>query len=126
MNIKLSTAQAVALHTIESVVFSAIITVLSGLVQYVSTHGLNLQQLGVVAGASFLGAVAMLYKSLSTNPQVIAGLTDTVSQTFVSVQNIEQALIPGVTPRATTASSKAQAATWKPVVNGPNTIDHAG
>lgn len=128
LNIKLSTAQTVALHVVESVLISAVITVLTALVQYVGKNGLNLPQLGIEAGALFLGAMAMVYKSLSTNPQVIAGLNDTIPQIWQSVQNIEQALIPGVAPRLNSTSTKAAPSQWKATVSGPtiNTTEHSG
>ncbi len=126
IKLKLDAMQTVALHIVESAGLSALVTVVSALVQYISTHGLNFGQLGIVAGGAFLGALAMMYKSLSSNPQVIAGLNDTIPQIWTSVQNIESALIPGVTPRPTSISTKATQSTWKPTVNGPTTPDHAG
>ena len=127
MALKLDTAQTVALHTAESIGLSAGITLVSGIIQYVSLHGLNLPQLGIVAGGAFLGALAMVYKSLSTSPAVLAGVTDTIGQMATSVANIEQALIPGVTPRASSVSTKAAQVAPKPIVLGtPDVGDHAG
>ncbi len=123
---KLDAVQTTALHAIESAGISALATAISALFQYVQLHGFNVQQLATIAGGVFVGASAMMYKSLASNPQVIAGLNDTIPQIWTSVQNIEQALIPGVTPRPTSISTKATQSTWKPTVSGPTTPDHAG
>lgn len=99
MKLKLTTAQTVALHTAESVGLSALITVVVGIFQYLSTAGLNLPGLGATAGVSFLGAMSMVYKSLSTNSQVMAGVADTVGEAkagiLAELQNITAALTGG-------------------------------
>lgn len=75
-----TTAQIVLLHSIESAGLSALITIIVATLQYVSTHGLNWVGLLAFLGTSFVAQMAMVYKSLSANPQTARALADTAQQ----------------------------------------------
>lgn len=108
--IKRTTAQVAAFHTLESAGISVGISVLVAAVQYLSTNGLNVAGLGTAAGGTFVGAMLMMYKSLLMNAQVVQGAKDTVGEGWQFLQaelrNIAMALtggkpIPSSLPTAT-------------------------
>lgn len=104
MKLKLTTAQTVAFHAAESVLFSAIITLVVGIVQLLATSGVDYRTLGTTFGTLFVGSMTMVYKSLATNPQVAAGITDTVNEIRAAIQGdiqrLAQTLTGGVQPLA--------------------------
>ncbi len=97
MKLKPTTAQTVAVHTLESAGASVLITVVLGVGQYIATNGLNIQGLTTCAGTLFVGCMAMVYKSLLLNTQVMQGAADTVNEVRMAVQADIQRLIQTLT-----------------------------
>lgn len=67
-------------HIIESVLMSFVLTVLLGTYQYITTHGLDYAGLGTFWATSFLGALAMIYKSVSGNPNLGPAILDSLNE----------------------------------------------
>ena len=77
--------QITALHTVESVFFSALLSLIVGLVQVVSTHGLDWPMLVTFASGGFLASMTQVYKSLSGNPTVMQAIFQTGEQVKAAI-----------------------------------------
>ena len=73
-------AQLALLHVAESGAVSGVLTIIMAVYQAVATNGLNWPALGMTAGTTFLGALAMIYKSVLSNPNLAQAGTDTLSE----------------------------------------------
>jgi hypothetical protein len=80
MKFKATPAQNIALHTLQSVGLSALVTLIVSLGQFVSLHGLDWQQLATFAAGGFLTSMTMMWKTLSTNPNTMQAILDTVGE----------------------------------------------
>ncbi len=79
MKFKETPAQNVALHTIQSVLLSALITLVVGIIQYVGLHGFDGTTLATFAAGSFLGQMSMVWKTLAGNPTMLQAALDTLT-----------------------------------------------
>ena len=77
---KPTAAQLALLHVAESGAVSGVLTIIAGVYQIVATHGLDWAALGTFAGTIFLGSLAMIYKSVLSNPNLAQAGTDTLSE----------------------------------------------
>lgn len=77
---KPTSAQLALLHVAESGAVSGVLTIIAGVYQIVATHGLDWAALGTFAGTIFLGSLAMIYKSVLSNPNLAQAGTDTLSE----------------------------------------------
>lgn len=80
MKIKPTPAQNIALHTLQSVGLSVLISFIVGLGQFVALHGLDWAQLGAFAAGGFLTSMSMMWKTLSANPNTMQAILDTLGE----------------------------------------------
>lgn len=77
---KPTASQLTILHAGESALASASLTVGAGVYQYITSQSLNFPALLAFLGATFLGAMAMIYKSLLANPALPQAEADTANE----------------------------------------------
>lgn len=77
---KPTASQLTMLHAGESALASASLTVGAGVYQYITSQSLNFPALLAFLGATFLGAMAMIYKSLLANPALPQAESDTANE----------------------------------------------
>lgn len=87
MKFKATPAQNIALHTLQSLGLSALLTFIIGLGQFVSLHGLDWQQIGTFAAGGFLTSMTMMWKTLSNNPNTMQAILDTVGELKQAAQS---------------------------------------
>ena len=83
---KLTTAQQTIIHLALSVLASALVTLIIGIIQYVSTNGVDLPSLAKYAGVGFVTAVSMMLATVRTNPNLAQAEADTLKQVPDMVQ----------------------------------------
>lgn len=84
-------AQSAILHVAQSAGLSALVSLLIGTAQYLSTGNIDVHTLLATLGGGFLTACTMVYKSVSNNPQLAQAALDTANE---AIQRIEQ-MTPG-------------------------------
>lgn len=80
MKFKATPAQNIALHTLQSVGLSVLISFIVGLGQFVALHGLDWTQLASFAAGGFLTSMAMMWKTLSSSPNTMQAIMDTLGE----------------------------------------------
>lgn len=83
-----TTAQLAVLHVAQSAGLSALITFLLAIIQYLSTGNIDLPTLLKVLGGGFLTALGMIYKSISSNPQLAQAALDTANEAIARLEQI--------------------------------------
>lgn len=81
-------AQLAVWHGVQSAGLAGIISILVGTGQFLSTGNINVNALLTVLGASFVGALGMVYKSVSSNPNLAQAALDTANEAIQRVEAI--------------------------------------
>src|SRR6185503_5932614 len=82
-----TSAQQAVLHVAQSAGLSALVSLLIGTAQYLSTGNIDIHTLLSVLGGGFLTGCTLVYKSVSSNPQLAQAALDTANE---AIQRIEQ------------------------------------
>lgn len=114
-----TTAQLAVLHGLQSAGLAGVISILMGIIQYLTTGNIDLKSLLSVLGASFMGALAMIYKSVSSNPQLAQAALDTANEAIARIEQIAPWIGQNVAQK--TAISK-QPTSIVPAVPAPQPI----
>ena len=85
-------AQRALLHAGESALRSAALTIGAGVYQYVVTNGLNIPGLLGFLGIAFVAQLAMIDKSIRSNPQLTQGELDTAKNLPAELKALPDAL----------------------------------
>ena len=70
-------AQSAIVHVAQSAGLSALISLLIAIAQYLSTGNIDIHTLLSVLGGGFLTGLTMVYKSISSNPNLAQAALDT-------------------------------------------------
>ena len=83
---KLTPAMAALLHTGESAVSSALLTLVIGLVQQISTHQTDWTTLLTVFGSGFIASLGLIYKSVLSSPDLPQAESDAANEAKLLAQ----------------------------------------
>lgn len=78
--LQLTPAQNIALHTVQALGLASLLSLGVGIVQFVGLHGLDYTQLITFASGGFLTSMAMIWKTLSSNPNTMQAVMDTLGE----------------------------------------------
>lgn len=81
-------AQLAFWHGCQSAFLAALTSLLVGIVQYLSSGTVDLKTLLTVLGSGFLTALAMMYKSISGNPQLVQAALDTANEAHAKLDQL--------------------------------------
>lgn len=84
-------AQLAVFHGLQSAGLAGVISALVAILQYLSTGNIDLKTLLSVLGAAFFGALAMMYKSISSNPQLAQAALDTANEAIARIEQMTPA-----------------------------------
>ena len=90
---KLSSAQAALLHTAESAASSALMTLVIGIWQQIATGQVSWPTLFTVFGSGFVAALGLIYKSVTSSPNLQQAETDTMSEAVAEAKSLAQAAL---------------------------------
>ena len=80
-----TTAQQAIVHVAQSAGLSGLVSVLVGVVQYLSSGSIDLRTLLTVLGSGFLTALTFIYKSISSNPNLAQAALDTANEAHARI-----------------------------------------
>lgn len=83
-----TSAQLAILHVAESAGISALMTIVAGVYQYVLTNGLNVPGLLTFLGTAFVACLAMVYKSVRSDPSLGQAAMDTANEAKAAVESV--------------------------------------
>jgi len=81
-------AQQAIIHVAQSAALSGLVSLLVGIVQYLSAGSIDLKTLLTVLGSGFLTALTMIYKSISSNPNLAQAALDTANEAHAKIDQL--------------------------------------
>src|SRR5271157_82474 len=116
---KQTAAQTALLHAAESLGVAALMSIIAALYQYFILHGFDVQGLIGVGSIGFIGALSMLYKSLSANPNLVPAINDTIKEVDARVTQLGASHLSLVAVVNALVQQQQQAPTPQPAVSRP-------
>lgn len=101
-SIKLTPSQATLLHTLESLLVTAIIAGFTAGWQFLATDNINLNAIIIVAVAAFMGSLVRGYTTTirSSNGNILQAIMDTLNELQQAIAPVEQHVTPPAQPIA--------------------------
>lgn len=116
-------AQSAIVHVAQSAGLSALISLLIAIAQYLSTGNIDIHTLLSVLGGGFLTGLTMVYKSISSNPNLAQAALDTAQEALQKIEQLSpswlNADIQKVTKSVTDQPRQAVQSVPKPIVLPP-------
>lgn len=81
-------AQLAFWHGCQSAFLAALVSLLVGIVQYLSSGNVDLHTVLTVLGSGFLTALTMMYKSVSSNPNLAQAALDTANEAHQKIDQL--------------------------------------
>jgi hypothetical protein len=119
-NVKWTTAESSLVHFALSLLVSIIMSVFVASAQYLTSGTFNLQELGVIAAAAFVGSFSRGIISLESNPNLLPAILDGVAQLQAVVTQMSQQPAPIISAQNPPVHIEIHPGAAQPVQVQPN------